>query len=565
MIFNSILEKNPPSAARLNPELPIRLEEIIAKAMEKHRDVRFQHAADIRSDLKRLKRDTTSGTTARGAAQVTQPATPWWQKKAVLLVTAAAVFVLALGVTMARFASRSQTIGSLAVLPFTGSSSDSNAEFLKDGITEGITDTLSQLPNLRVMASSSVLRYKGNASDPQKAGRDLKVDAILTGRIAQRGDNILVSAELVNVADASQIWGHQYSEKLADIPALQQEVVRDVSEKLRLKLTGLEKQRLATRPTENAEAYQLYMRGRYEMDRFTDVSLKRAAEFFQQAIDKDPVYAAAYAGMAGAYAQLGYEGDLPPKEAFHRARAAADRALALDDNLAEAHQSLAVVHWFSWEFAAAEQAIQRALQLNPNLAAAHDFHGAMLCSFGRCDEGAQEAKRSQELDPLSLFAINVTGDILAWGRKYDESIAQYQRALEIDPNYPAAHNSLTWVYVYKRDYDHAMNEREQYLTLVGSAQRAAEEKQIFAASGYKAVLRRRIEMDSNPADKNSYYPANVAYWYAELGDKEKAFFWLEKAYDERSGLNFLQVDPDFDNLRSDPRYTDLVRRMGFPQ
>jgi TolB-like protein len=224
VIFNSILEKSPPSAARLNPELSPRLEEIIAKALEKDREVRYQHAGDIRADLNRLRRDTSSGTTPLHAVR----STPWWRRKSVGLT--AAVFALAVGLSVARYlSSGSQPIGSVAVLPFTGSGSDPNAEFMGDGITEGVTDTLSQMPNLKVLSSSSVFRYKGRDNDPQKAGRDLKVDAILTGRIVQRGDTVAVNAELVKVADGTQIWGERYSEKLADIAALQQEIAADIS------------------------------------------------------------------------------------------------------------------------------------------------------------------------------------------------------------------------------------------------------------------------------------------------------------------------------------------------
>jgi serine/threonine protein kinase len=383
VIFNSILEKSPASAARLNPDLSPRLEEIIAKALEKDREVRYQHAGDIRADLNRLRRDTTSGTTALRAVQ---PTVPWWRRKSVGL-TAAAVFVLAVGLGVARYlSSPSQSIASVAVLPFTGSGSDSNAEFMGDGITEGVTDTLSQMSNLKVLSSSSVFRYKGRDNDPQKAGRDLKVDAILTGRIVQRGDTVAVNAELVKVADGTQIWGERYSEKLADIAALQQQIVADISGKLRLKLSGEERQRLIRRPTENAEAYQLYLQGRRQMDIGDDPAWKKAAEDFQQAVDRDPNYAAAYAGLADAYQVLGDNWDLPTKEAYEKAQTAANRAIALDNGLAEGHVALGSVLWVTWHFGGAEKEYRRALELNPNLAIAHMQYARYLSAMARFRE-----------------------------------------------------------------------------------------------------------------------------------------------------------------------------------
>jgi TolB-like protein len=289
VIFHSILEKTPLPVTRVNPELPVRLEEVIGKALEKDREVRYQHAADIRADLKRLKRDTSSGAVS---APAIRKAVGWWRTKPLWIAGMLALLLIS-GVLVTRnsLKTRQQSIGSVAVLPFRGISSDPNTEFLEDGITDGIIDTLSQMPNLRVMSSSSVVRYKSGQSDPQKAGKDLHVDAVLIGRITQRSDLFFVNAELVSVADSSQIWGEQYSEKMSDISALQQEIVRDISDKLRLKLSGAEKEHLAKRPTVHPEAYELYLRGRHEMYKWTDAGWKKSLEYFQQAVDKDPDYA----------------------------------------------------------------------------------------------------------------------------------------------------------------------------------------------------------------------------------------------------------------------------------
>jgi TolB-like protein/Tfp pilus assembly protein PilF/predicted Ser/Thr protein kinase len=563
VIFHSILEKNPASASRVNPELPVKLEEIIGKALEKDREVRYQHAADIRADLKRLKRDLTSGTTA---VNVLVAAVPWWRKRAA--VTAFAVLLLVvLGIAGARYGwmSRNQAVGSVAVLPFTGSGSDPGTDFLQEGISEGITDALSQMPNLKVMASSTVFRYKGKGNDPQHAGRDLKVDAVLTGRMVRTGDTLAVNAELVNVADGTQVWGARYSTNLADAPNLQQEIVRDVSDKLRLRLNGEQHQRLERRPTEDPEAYQFYVQGRHEMDKVSDAGWKKAAEFFQRAIDKDPSYAAAYAGQAAAYAILGSVSDLPSKEAYQKARAAANRAIALDNGLADAHASLGFVDFFTWEFGAAERELRRAIELNPNLATAHVYYSTYLNSLGRFSEQEKELDRAQELDPLSLQVMLHSGQLFYFRRQYDQAIAQFQKILEIDSNYALAYFFMSEAHFTKGEYAAGVQEGGQYFIASGYPAVAVAFKQAYAKSGYRGALQNRISRQSDSGTLEFYFPWQVATDYARLGDKEKAFVWLEKCYAERAGLQFLKIEPALESLHSDPRFTDLVRRVGFPQ
>jgi eukaryotic-like serine/threonine-protein kinase len=562
VIFHSILEKNPAAAARVNPELPAKLEEIISKALEKDREVRYQHAGDIRADLKRLKRDTSSGTTA---VNVTVPRAPWWRKKSAGIAVVV-ILLVAVGV-VARYGwmSRGQAIGSVAVLPFTGSGSDPGTDFLQEGISDGITDALSQMPNLKVMASSSMFRYKGKENDPQQAGRDLKVDAVLTGRMVRSGDTLAVNAELVKVTDGSQIWGERYSKRLADVSTLQQEIVRDVSDKLRLRLSGEQHQRLERHATEDAEAYQFYVQGRHEMDKFTDASWKKAAGFFQQAVNRDPRYAAAYAGLAEAYGILGSESDLPSKEAYQKANAAANRAIALDDGLADAHASLGFVDWLTWEFGAAERELRRALELNPNLAIAHLYYARYLGSLGKFSEAEKEMDRAQELDPLSLQVTLAAGQTFYFGKRYDQAVAQFQKVLEIDPNYITVHLGLSDSHFAKGEYAEAVEEALLYAMASGYPAIAAEGKQAYAKSGHRGVLEHRISKESDPGNLEFYYPWQVAQDYARLGDKDKAFLWLERCYAERAGLVFLKVEPALDSLHSDPRFADLVRRVGFPQ
>jgi TolB-like protein/Tfp pilus assembly protein PilF/predicted Ser/Thr protein kinase len=562
IIFNSIIEKNPAAASRVNPELPAKLEEIIGKALEKDREVRYQHAGDVRADLKRLRRDTSSGTAAAKAAA---PAA-WWRRKSVV-VAVAAVLLLTVGAIGAHYWSmnRNQAIGSVAVLPFTGSSSDQGIDFLQEGISEGITDALSQMPNLKVMASSSVFRYKGKDGDPQQAGKDLKVDAVLTGRMVRSGDTLAVRAELVNVADGSQIWGERYNEKMADISALQQQIVRDISSKLQLKLSGNEKERLARRPTENAEAYKFYLLGRQEMDKWTDPGWKKAAEYFKQAVDQDPNYAAAYAGLSEAYVLLGYAVDAPTKEAYEKARAAAERSIALDDTLAEGHAAFARYLWATLDFAGADREFRRAIELNPNLASAHHEYSRYLTCVARFAEADEQGRRALELDPLSLQINSWLGELSYYEHDLDKAITLFKKVLETDPNYAYPRLGMSDTYFVKGMCEPAVEEVMTYMDLTGYPELATNGRKAYAKSGCKGFLLHRIVVESDSSKLEFYEPTRAASDYALLGDKEKALYWLARCYTEHAGMVWAKVDPVFDTLHSDPRFADLLKRLGFPQ
>src|SRR6267143_282805 len=363
VVSHAILERAPASVTRVNPDAPPELERILGKALEKDRKLRYQSASDLRADLHRLKRDTDSARVAALSGLVhAAGARPWWRRTTVLaagsLVLAA---LLALGTWFAVFRGRGEAIDSLAVLPFVNASTDPNSEYLSDGISESIINNLSQLSNLRVMARTTVFRYKGKEIDPQKIGHDLNVRAMVTGRVQQHGDNLIIQAELVDVEKGSQLWGGQFNRKLADVIGIQEEISKEISEKLRLKLSGEEKQRLTKRHTENAEAYQLYLKGLYYFYKATPEATLKAREYFQQAIDRDPGYALAYAGLAGSYV---YQSEFPPREAMPKAQAAARRALELDDRLAEAHVSMALVNYrYEWDWEAAGKHFEQAIKL----------------------------------------------------------------------------------------------------------------------------------------------------------------------------------------------------------
>jgi serine/threonine protein kinase/TolB-like protein/Tfp pilus assembly protein PilF len=585
VIFEAILSRAPVPPIRLNPELPPQLEAIIHKALEKDRELRCQSAAELRADLKRLKRELDSGKSATvatvpGSAAATSTAEPPSATPAIagpgrdkgrpyksIAFGAAAVIVVAAGLLVARYAlpGRAHTVHSVAVLPFTGSSANPDAEFLQDGISTGVTDALSQLPGLKVMSSSATMRYAGKDADPQKVGSDLKVDAVLVGKVEQQGDTISVDAELVNAADSSQIWGEQYTEKMANVAMVQQEIVRDISDKLRVKLSPAERQQMTQAPMENADAYRFYVLGRHEFDQFNPEHFKKAADYFQQAIDKDPSYAAAYAGMADTNSLLGYFQPFVRQAAFAKAQAASARALALDDRSAEAHLALAIVHWLSWEFTAAEPEYRRAEELNPNFLNAPEGYSNYLVTMGRFSEAMDQAKRALELDPLSSYGNDQEGIVFAMQGECDKAIAQAQKTLAIDPNYGLAYQLLAGCYQAKGMDDKFMEAEERFLALFGQSDAAGELKRVYATSGIKGVRQWFIKQDSDPA-RTAYNPTNVAENYALWGDKDNAFLWLEKAYQQHaSELIFLKADPEWDSLRSDPRYADLIRRIGFPQ
>jgi serine/threonine protein kinase/Flp pilus assembly protein TadD len=568
VIFKAILDGRPVSAVRLNPDLPPKLEEIIHKALEKDRDVRYQHASDMKADFKRVKRDSESG-------RIESPHTAGrrWSRRTVLIRAVAFTLVVALIALGAfYFASPRNRIDSVAVLPFVNASADPSMEYLSDGITEGVIDRLSGLPNVKVISRTSAFRYKQRDIEPQKVAKELGVDALVTGRVAQRGDDLSVSAELVYAREDRQLWGEQYSRKLADIVSIQQEIATAISGNLRVRLTSEEKTRLAKSSATNPEAYQLYLKGRYHANQTTAAELKKGIEYFQQAIEKDPGYALAYAGLADSYSALGggwmY---LPPIDSFPKAKAAALKALQLDDTLAEAHAALAYAEFFDWDWPSAEREFKRASELNPNSALSHGRYAECLKTRLRFNESMAEAQRAQELDPLSPEIVAQVGNVYLMARRYDESIAQFQKALDLNPNLPAVHAMLAMAYAMKRMYPQALAEYDK----IADQDKAVAPENQFVANGLGwvyAVSGRRtdaLKMAQEFKDLSAHAYVDF-YWsgviYAGLGDKDEAFRLLEKGYQQRSaGMAYLAVDPFWDNVRSDPRYTDLLRRINLPQ
>ena len=571
LIFDGLLHKVPTPAARLNPDLPADPDRIITKALEKDRDLRYQSASDLRADLKRARRDTDAARSGaitaetpsvRGAAD-TQTRVRGRPKWAALLVAALLLGVL-LAASVKLITGRSTAIESIAVLPFVNASADPNLEYLADGIAEGLISSLSQLPNLAVISRSAVFRYKGKEVDPQAVGRDLRVQAVLMSRLMQRGDTLTISTELVDVRDNRQIWGEQYNRKPADLIAVQEDITTDVMDQLRVKLTGQQKAALTKRHTQSTDAYQLYLRGRFQWNKRSLEGFRAAIAHFQQAVEKDPNYAVAYAGLADCYVLLGVYGEIPNRDAYPLAKAAAVRALELDETLAEAHASLGrsiIAH--DWDWAAARREFERALQLNPNYATAYYWYWYYDMAMGDLDEAARKMKRAVDLEPLSLNMNAEMGRVLLYQRQYDAAIEQERKTLQMDPNFDIARQLLAMAYLHKGRFAEAL---ETSSHVVATNRHGFVMARAHVRLGNRP-LAQKVASDMEALGRSRYVPANViANAYIGLDDRERAFEWLEKAFQDRSlRPDFMRVDPVYDDLRADPRFRDLLRRAGLPQ
>jgi len=454
---------------------------------------------------------------------------------------------------------------SLAVLPLDNISTDPNLEYLSDGITESIINSLSQLPTLLVMACNTVFCYKGQNVNAQEIGRELDVETVLMGRLLQLGPTLIIRMELINVADGSQIWGEQYNRRLSDILLVQDEIAQTISEKLRLKLRSDERKSLTRRYTQNIEAYHLYLQGRYFWNKCTKEGLTKGIEYFQQAIEIDQNYALAYAGLADSYFRLSNV-FAPPQWALPKAQAAASRAIELDDMLIEAHLSQATVKLFyEHDWSGAEQEYQKALELNPGSAQSRYKYGMYLTYMGRFDEAMEEAVIALKLDPLSLQAQMGLGSNLYAMRRHHQAGKQYKKALELEPDFVPARFALGCNYIQLNRFDEAIAELQKAIQL-------AEESSLalgflgyaYAVSNQTDKARKVLRQLNEHSKRNYISPYSLAIIYAGLGQKKKAFIWLEKTYeDQNDWLVWLKVGPEWESLRSEAQFTDLLRRIGF--
>ena len=566
VIFESILNRVPVPPVRINPEVPPKLEEIVQRALEKDREVRYQSAAEMRAELKRLKRDvdSRSGSSASSVAvEAHTPKRPVWM---VWVLPGLAVLAVA-GLLAWRFA-RSRAAGSagihsIAVLPFANTAKDPEMDYLGDGMSAEITNSLSRLPNLEVMAHSTVARLEAHQEDPQGVGRDLHVDAVLTGQVTQHGNELDVDAELVSVATGAQLWGERYQRGIDAASQIQAAITSAVAGQLQPRLSGAEKENVARVGTSNPEAYQLYLKGRFHEEKYTRADVNTGNEEYREAIQLDPNYADAYAGLAYSYV-IADDFFMSPKESMPPAREAAMKALALDDSNPEAHIALAWVRWgYDYDWSAGEGEFKHAIELAPRSSTPHLSYATFLVEGGRSQEGVAESRRAVELDPASLEANTFLCGSFYFSRDYDQALQQCRATVALEPNYWFSRMLLGTSLEQQGDFAAALNELEKATRVETEIPwPLAELGRLYASMGRKADAEKVLaELTARP--QTSYVtPFNLAGVYAGLGQKEQAFAALEKAYQDRSLLLMaVAVDPAFDSLHSDPRFSTLVRKI----
>ncbi len=566
-VIAAILQSEPKPLSERVKNLPSELEWSVAKALCKNRDERYQTIKGFLGDLKRLRQRLEFETELKRVSDSNDASTFRTQK----LTAEQATQILPRHLSSPSRKTRTRrAIDSLAVLPLINEGNDAETEYFSDGITECIINSLSKLPKLRVVPRSTVFRYKEREIDLQKIGEELGVRAIFAGRVVQLGDSIIVKTELVDIANEAQIWGEQYRREMIDVFTLVDDIAEDISEKLRLKLTGEDKKRMAKRYTKNADAYRFYLKGRYFVTtKRTEEWIKKGIEHFQKAIDLDPNYALAYSGIAEAYGFLASStGGWLPQTAYPKAKAAALKALELDDALGEAHCSLGFFRLlYDWNFAAAEREFEKAIRFSPNHPNAHDGLGFYLKAVGRHDEAIEKCKTAQKLDLLSPFAHVSLGYAYYFARDYDRAIDECNKALEMDKYSTFAYRNLGLAYLQQGKLENATGALCKAVTFSGGG--FAFESYLgfaYAAAGKRAEA---LEVLANLREiaKERYVSAyNFAMIHLGLGEIDNAIDWLEKAFEERSGfLPFLKVEPMLDPLREDSRFQDLLRRVGFPQ
>jgi eukaryotic-like serine/threonine-protein kinase len=570
VIFHSILERTPKNPSVVNPKLPARFDEIVSKALEKDPALRYQSAAEIGADLKRLRRDTDSTRVTAAVPSVT--VRKGWSLRRKLAIGAAGLVLLTVVVVVARHGIQElqlKTMDSVAVLPIVNATGDPNVEYLSEGITQDLVSTLSQIPNLKVVSLASAYRYKGRGIDPPHVARELGVHTILTGRMVQQGNDLSISAEFVDAEHDRVMWSKQYQGKLSDVPNLQSEITQDITANLKMNLTGAEKSRMSQRPTENGEAYQLYLHGRFYWNKRTAEAVNKAMDYFQQAIDRDPSYALAYAGLADCYYVTFFNNfTISQAESAAKSRAAATKALELDPSLAETHVSMGqVLEIFDWDFAGAEREFRRALVINPGYAVGLQWYAELLENLGRYDEALAMIQRAQEADPFSLTINAVHGQILSRSGRTNEAVAQFQKTLDLDRNFPLGHFLFGHTLVREGKNEEAVKELEQ---AVHSSPESPVYRSmlayVYAQNGGIAEARKILGEVIQEAKSDRASWQDVAGIYAALGEKDHAFATLEMAFQRRdSRMTMLLNQETLVPLHSDPRFSDLVRRVGLPQ
>ena len=571
VIFHAILERTPANPSAANSNLPSRFDEIVSKALEKDRALRYQSASEIGADLKRLKRDSESMRVTAAAPVVVPPRKGMSLATKVTIVFGSLVLVAGLALFAQRGLQEIQlkSMDSIAILPIVNATGDSNSEYLSEGITQELVSTLSQIPNLKVVSLASVYRYKGKSIDPPTIARELGVHTILTGRMLQRGNDLSISAEFVDAEHNRVMWSKQYQWKLADIPNLQAEITQDITENLKMNLTGAQKTRIAQHSTQNAEAFQLYLQGRFYWNRRTAGGANKAIDYFEQAIAKDPSFALAYSGLADSYFSLARNtAVLSPKEAGAKAHQAAEKAMELDPSLVETHASLAnTLLIFDWDFAGAEREFRRAIEINPAYPYAHIWFSELLYATGRYDESIQESRKAVTLEPFTPVLRYNLGSSLMFAKRFAESEKEFRKILDVDPNFYLAHFGLANVLGLQQHFAEALAEMEK---TVNSAPESSYYRGFLGytlAKAGRTEEARKILGELTEEARTKYVSwLGIAYIYAGLGEKDHSFAALELAYQQgESRMDALRARADLDTFwKNDPRLADLLKKIGVP-
>ena len=597
-VIGAILHKEPTPLNQLAPELPHEIERIINKTLRKDPDVRYQTAGDLLTDLKdakqelefqdKLERAVAPQSQRPETQTIFRPATDGQRppalptssaefitqevKKHKLGVMVGSLFVVALlGVGLwffyFRVSAANKTISSIAVLPFQNKSSDADTDYLSDGLAESLIYRLSQLPNLKVSPTSAVMRYKGKELDAQQIAKELGVQAVMSGRMIQRGENLSISVELVDAANNKIIWGEQYERKMSDLLTTQREIATTITEKLQLKLSGENAKGITKKYTESNEAYQLYLKGRYLWNQRTGESLKRATEFYNQAIEKDPGFALAYAALAETYVLFANYEVSSPADSMPQSKAAALRALELDDSLAEAHSALGwYLCQYEFDWIGGEKEFRRAIELNPNYATAHQWLASVFAQTKRFDAAQAEIKRASDLDPLSpIIAVNVAFDL--WeSRRYDEALKQFERTLLLHPDFTVAQQGLCWTYSAMGKSELAITACRKSLDLTKGAWDKGRLSMVLGSAGHTDEAKKLLQ--ELQTESSQRYVPKMALALAHLGlnQKEEALTMIEQDVAEHGyWVGSMGVEPEFDELRSEPRFKALIKRANLPE
>jgi serine/threonine protein kinase/tetratricopeptide (TPR) repeat protein len=572
-LISAILRDTPPPITDVRPDLPTDLARIVRRCLEKEPRHRVQTARDVTNEFRDLRilaetrqpsgavRAEPGSSLARGISGIKRRKTVW--------VVAVILFVIGAGGVAAYLStSKAGQIDSIAVLPLENRNNNPDSDYVPDGITESINNSLARLPTLTVIPHSVAFHYKGKAMDVRKVGEELHVQAVLAGSVEQRGDDLTIDVELDDIHNGKQLWGEQYHRKLADLLGVQTEIAREVSQRLRSQLSAEDEKKLTKGSTENPEAYRLYLKGKFYTDKLTKEGFDTGIDYFNQAIAVDPNYGLAYSGLAYNYVQQ-MDWYMSPNEAGPKIREAAEKALAIDGSDARAHLTLAILaHWYEWKWAAAENEFKRAIELNPNDAEGYMFYAWFLASMGRNEEAIAEARRAQQADPLFQFASFVTGAVLLFARQWDPAVEQLHRAIALDPNFWFSHCYLGRAYEHKGRLPEAIAEFQRALEVEkGNSEILSGLGHAYAVSGKKAEAQKVLDHLKELSAHSWVAPYNVAVIYAGLGEKDQAFALLEQAYKDRSYYmtTYLATDERLDNLRSDPRFTDLSKRVGLPE